>query len=147
MKLEEITKDFAKQRGIYLAWHRSRMIGYHDPLFVGYRNHGKKETFHVQKEFPPFSKTIESDILFVTQSGNEGILSVSIIYGCLTDYLALLPEDGLGKALHKALFPYLSKNKDLLSSVRNRFIGVTTDHLATLLPCFYPVPYSTSKII
>ena len=149
MSLEEITKDFARQRGIHLAGHRLRLIGYHDPLLVRYRNHGKKEYLSVQKNFPPFSKTIESDVLFVTQGGKEGILSVTIIYGCLTDYLALLEEskDGLGKALYKALHPYLNKKRDPLTSVRNRFLGVSTDHLTALLPRFYPAPYSTSKNI
>ena len=141
MKLEEIARQFAQQREIYLNRYKLGVMGYHHPFIVGYSLRGRKEKLFVKKQFPPSQNIIESGIYVLsTPGGNEGILTVTVINGCLKDYLTLLQgaQGNLCKALYRGLYGHLDSGDGPFAVIREQLIGVTLKEVSDLLPRFYP---------
>jgi hypothetical protein len=139
--LEEIAKQFAQHRGINLQPYKSGIMGYQDPFTVWRSLRGRKEKLFVKKQFPPSPDIFESGIyVLAAPGGKEGILTVTVINGCLKDYLALLQgaQDNLSKALYQSLSGYLDGGKEPFTVIREQLIGVNLNDVSTLLPRFYP---------
>src|SRR3989344_4258158 len=137
MKLEEIAKQFAQQQGIELHQYKAGVLGYQDPFIVARSLRGRKEKLFVKKQFPASPNIFESRIyVLATPGGKEGILTVTLINGCLKDYLALLQgaPDNLGKALYRSLAGHLDNGKGPFTVIREQLIGVNLNDVSDLLP-------------
>ncbi len=91
MSLETIAKEFARQHGIILNERRNGLIGRKDRLVIGYWDNGIRQNVFATKSFPPLDGAYESRVL-IADDGQQPVLKMRILYGCLEDYLTQLDK-------------------------------------------------------
>ncbi|MDO8511545.1 MAG: hypothetical protein Q7S55_05265 [Nanoarchaeota archaeon] len=146
MLLKTIARDFAHQHKIELNTRRNSLIGRKGRLVVGYLENSLRQKVFVNKSFPPLDGIYESRII-IDDDGQNPVLKMNILYGCLEDYITQLHKvkTDLCKDIHGILIDSyldLEKYPQLPENILQEQLPISIpDHvedLHELLWSFYP---------